>query len=82
MEDGTINKKALEICDDADIQKHYELLQLDALDKIYVPYMKPDFRWTDNEKRFILEKLKNQAYDLMPNEIKNLLNEYKYQNVA
>lgn len=81
MEDGTINEEALKTCDDADILKHYELLQLDALDKIYVPYMKKDFRWTNNEKRFILKKLKNQARDLMPNEIKSLLNEYKYQNV-
>ena len=39
--------------------------------------MKEGFRWTNNEKRFVLEKIKNENRDLMPNEIKQLLNEYK-----
>lgn len=77
MEDGTIDIRAVAMCSDEEILKHYELLQLDALDKIYLPYMKEGFRWTNNEKRFVLEKIKNENRDLMPNEIKQLLNEYK-----
>lgn len=80
MEDGTIDVQTLETCVDVEILKHYELLQLDALDKIYLPYMKKDFRWTNDEKRFILKKIKCQNRDLMPNEIKHLLNEYKPPN--
>lgn len=77
MEDGTIDIRAVAMCSDEEILKHYELLQLDALDKIYLPYMKEGFRWTNNEKRFVLEKIKNENRDIMPNEIKQLLNEYK-----
>ena len=50
QEDGRIDNVAIERSSDANILKHYELLQLDALDKIYLPYMKEDFRWTNNEK--------------------------------
>ena len=79
-EDGTIDERALEMCDDEGILKHYELLQLDALDKIYLPYMKSDFRWTNDEKRFILGKIKCEKHDLMPGEIRHLLNEYKQKH--
>ena len=77
LENGAIDFVALDSCTDEEILKHYELLQLDALDKIYLPYMKQDFRWTNNEKRFILQKIKNEKQDLMPNEVRNLLNEYR-----
>ena len=77
LEDGAIDFMALDSCTDEGILKHYELLQLDALDKIYLPYMKQDFRWTNDEKRFIMKKIKSEEHDLMPNEVKNLLNEYR-----
>lgn len=77
LEDGAIDFMALDSCTDEGILKHYELLQLDALDKIYLPYMKQDFRWTNDEKRFIMKKIKSEERDLMPNEVKNLLNEYR-----
>ena len=77
MEEGTIDKIAIMNCIDDSILKHYELLQLDALDLIYLPYMKDGFRWTNDEKRFILKKIKESDKDLPPNEIKRLLNEYK-----
>ena len=72
LEDGAIDFMALDSCTDEGILKHYELLQLDALDKIYLPYMKQDFRWTNDEKRFIMKKIKSEERDLMPNEVKNL----------
>lgn len=62
---------------DEEVLKHYELLQLNALNKIYLPYMEQDFRWTNDEKKFILRKLKGEKRDLMPNEIRDLLNEYR-----
>lgn len=71
------NVREFKIHNNEEFLKHYELLQLDALDKIYLPYMKKDFRWTNDEKRFILRKIKSENRDLMPNEIKDLLNEYK-----
>lgn len=77
MEDGSIDENSIKNCVNADILKHYELLQLDALDKIYLPYMKEEFRWTNDEKRYILKKIKISDRDLLPNEIKQLLNEYK-----
>lgn len=39
--------------------------------------MKQDFRWTNDEKRFILQKIKREERDLMPNEVRHLLNEYR-----
>lgn len=75
LDNGAINFGALESCIDEEILKHYELLQLDVLDKIYLLYMKQDFRWTNDEKRFILRRLKSEERDLMPNEVRDLLNE-------
>lgn len=77
LENGTLNLAALESCTDEVILRHYRLLQLDALDKIYLPYMKEDFRWSNDEKSFILEKIKSEKRDLMPNEVRHLLNEYR-----
>ena len=58
------------------------LLQLDALDKIYLPYMNEEFRWTNDEKRYILQKIKAGKKDFLPSEVKQLLNEYRQkQNV-
>lgn len=65
-------------CDDENVQRHFELLKLDALNKIYLPYMDKDFRWTNDEKRFVLEKIENRE-GVLPGEIKNILNEYKYK---
>lgn len=77
LEDGKIDVIAVENSMDTEVTKHYELLQLDALDKIYLPYMKNDFRWTNDEKRFVLQKMKETNENLMPNEIRQLLNEYR-----
>lgn len=54
----------------------------DAVDKIYIPYMKEDFRWTNDEKRFILQKLIEKGKDLLPNEVKQLLSEYRQNKVS
>ncbi len=77
LENETLNLVALESCTDEEILRHYRLLQLDALDKIYLLYMKEDFRWSNDEKSFILEKIKSEKRDLMPNEVRHLLNEYR-----
>ena len=54
-------------------------MQLDILDKIYLPYMNSNFKWTNNEKQFILEKMKGYKYDLLPSDVKQLLAEYRYE---
>ena len=39
--------------------------------------MKEDFRWKNEEKRFVLQKMKEKEKDILPHEMKQLLNEYK-----
>lgn len=63
-----------------EVLKHYDLLQLDALDKIYLPYMKKGFRWTNEEKRYILQNKKIYDQAIYPNEIVQLINEYRQRN--
>ena len=77
LDNGKLDFVALETYADDESLRHYELLQLDMLDKVYLPYMKKDFRWTNNEKRYILQEIKRQGKDLLPNEIKQLLNDYR-----
>lgn len=77
IQNGIIDRSSINSCTDSEILKHYDLLQLDALNLIYIPYMKKDFRWTNNEKRFVLERIKISNRDLLPSEIKQLLNENK-----
>lgn len=75
-----LDMHTIEECSEPDVLKHYELLQLDALDKIYLPYMKKDFRWTNDEKRFVLQRMKEEGKDLFPNEVKHLLNEVHHMS--
>lgn len=77
IQNGIIDRSSINSCTDSEILKHYDLLQLDVLNLIYIPYMKKDFRWTNNEKRFVLERIKISNRDLLPSEIKQLLNENK-----
>ena len=77
LEDGGLDIVSIEKCTDTDTIKHYELLQLDALDIIYLPYMSEGFRWSNNEKRFILQKIKEERKDFLPGEVKQFLNEYR-----
>ena len=82
LEDGNLDIESIENSSDTEVIKHYELLQLDALDKIYLPYMNEEFRWTNDEKRYILQKIKAGKKDFLPSEVKQLLNEYRQkQNV-
>lgn len=76
-EKGLIDVESIYLCKDDEIWKHYQFLRMDELNKIYLPYMKRDFRWSNKEKEFILEKMKSKKKDFFPNEIKMLLNEYK-----
>lgn len=41
--------------------------------------MNSNFKWTNNEKQFILEKMKGYKYDLLPSDVKQLLAEYRYE---
>lgn len=78
LEDGCLDMEAILQCQEPEVLKEYELLQLDALDKIYLPYMKKDFRWTNDEKRFILERVEaGCGEDLYPGDVRQLLNEYR-----
>lgn len=76
-EDGMIAEYLLDESDDEEAKRHYELLQLDALDCIYLPYMKDSFRWTNDEKRHIWNRVKESGRDYLLSEIIQLLNEYR-----
>ena len=69
LEDGTLDFVSIESCSDQEVKRHYELLQLDALDAIYLPYMNEEFRWTNDEKRFVLRAIKSEKKDLLPGDI-------------
>ena len=78
LRNGMIDIESIKNSSDVDVLRHYELLQLDALDKVYLPYMKKDFRWTNDEKRFVLKKIKAEnGRDLFPNEVRQILSEYR-----
>lgn len=85
LEAENIEQIALEFTDE-DIIKEYKLLQLDALDKIYRPYMKKQFVWNNEEKRFIFNKIQETKKSYFPGEIVQLLNDYrrshKHKNTA
>lgn len=77
-EHGELDINAIKNSDDEESKKHFELLKLDALNKAYLPYMKEGFKWTNEQKRFILKKMETKKVDCVnPNEIKMYLNEYK-----
>lgn len=77
LEDGTLDFEKIKRSTNEETKKQYELLELDSLDVIYLPYMNKEFRWTNDEKRFVLQKMKEHNYDYYPSEIKQLLNEYR-----
>ncbi len=76
-EDGCVDEALVDNSEDDEAKRHYDLLKLDALDIIYLPYMKETFRWTNDEKRYIWSATKVSRRDYLPNEIVQLLNEYR-----
>ena len=81
-DNGKLNMEEIALCDNQEYKKHLELLKLDSLDVVYLPYMDKTFRWTNMEKRYILEQRKKQNRDFLPEEIKMLLNVYRQKNRA
>lgn len=81
MEGGTIDIPSIKDSADSEAMKHYELLQLDALNRVYLPYMKKDFKWSNDEKRYVLRRICNEERALYPNEVKQLLNEYSQRHL-
>lgn len=67
------------ICDlrDEDLRRHYKLLRLDEMDKAYLPYMSPQFKWNNQEKAYLIEQKEALIRNYLPNEILMLLNEYR-----
>lgn len=78
--DGSLDLKEVIKSEDEDIQKHFELLQLDMLDRVYLPYMKKEFRWTNAEKRYILSKISESEQDYYPWQIKQFVNDIRQIN--
>lgn len=76
-ENGILNNSLIAASQDEDIQRHYKLLQLDELNKAYLPYMERDFRWTNDEKTYLLDELKKYDHIVLPNELKMMLNTYR-----
>lgn len=78
---GNINQEEILKCENEEIKKHYRLLRADELNKAYLPYMDKEFRWTNDEKCYILSKINESNKVFYPREIKMLLNEYRYSTV-
>lgn len=52
-------------------------IDTDELNKAYLPYMDKEFRWTNDEKCYILSEIDQAIKVLYPGEIKILLNQYR-----
>lgn len=67
-----INK--LDICEEClnDINKHYQFLQMEEIQKVYIPYLPEAKKWNNNQKKFLLDKI-NYNKDYLPNEIVAML---------
>lgn len=74
---GNIKQEKIFMCENEDIKKHYQLLRADELNKAYLPYMDKEFRWTNDEKCYILSEIDQAIKVLYPGEIKILLNQYR-----
>lgn len=74
---GNIKQEKIFKCENEDIKKHYQLLRADELNKAYLPYMDKEFRWTNDEKCYILSEIDQAIKVLYPGEIKILLNQYR-----
>lgn len=77
LEDGRLDIASIHESGDEETIRHLVLLQLDALDKAYLPYMKKDFRWSNDEKKYVIQRMKEREGNYFPYEIKMILNEYK-----
>ncbi|MBP7349322.1 MAG: hypothetical protein KA965_11635 [Butyrivibrio sp.] len=74
---GKIKQEEIYKCEDENIKRHYQLLRTDELNKAYLPYMDDGFRWTNDEKCYILAKIDQNNKVLYPKEINVLLNKYR-----
>ena len=76
-ENESLNIEQIKANNQEEDLKEYIQLHLDMLHKIYQPYMKSDFRWSNDEKKFVFQKMLDKKKEFYPNEIKMLLNEYR-----
>ena len=80
LQNGELDWNQIKDCREKECRKHFELLKLDALNVIYLPYMDQAFRWTNEEKRYILELMESQKKNFLPEDIKMLLNVYRQKH--
>ena len=76
-ENESLDIEQIEVNNQEEDLNEYMQLQLDMLHKVYQPYMKSDFRWSNSEKKFVFQKMLDKKKEFYPNEIKMLLNEYR-----
>ncbi|MDD4729923.1 MAG: PBECR4 domain-containing protein [Dysgonamonadaceae bacterium] len=74
--------KTFQTSEDEETLKHYRLLRADELNKAYLPYMDKEFRWTNDEKMYILSSLDETRRAMYPYEIKMLLNSYRQRSIV
>lgn len=80
---NTLTKDNLQFVDDIsniddrnEIQKHFRLLRLDEVKEAYKPYIDNKL-WNNSQKQYLIELIDNNSKDYLPNEIKQLLNNFK-----
>lgn len=80
LQNGELDWNETEKCCEKECRKHFELLKLDSLNMIYLPYMDQAFRWTNDEKRYILKLMESQKKNFLPEDIKMFLNIYRQKH--
>lgn len=73
------NESVLKI-DNPDILRHYDLLRLDEVKKVYEPYIEDAKKWDNKTKRYLISIIDSCLVDLKPNEIKSKINEMSIKN--
>ena len=72
---NNLTNESVSKIDSPDILKHYDLLRLDEVKKVYEPYIDDAKRWDNKTKRYLTSIIDSCLVDLKPNEIKSKINE-------
>lgn len=70
-----LTNESISRTDNHELIKHYELLRLDEVKKVYEPYLDEAAKWPNNIKRYLISIIDKSSVDLKPNEIKSKINE-------
>lgn len=73
LNEDIINSLKVKEEDLRNIQKHFMLLQLEEIQKVYIPYIPDAIKWSNIQKQFILHEIKTNKAEYSPRGIINML---------